>query len=789
MQSPTSKFRRGRKTHFRVLLVALSALLLFGSAPLPLTAEEARPADPMVVLVLAPHLTWDDFESDQAPFLREIRDRGAVANMNTASRNRLALRRDDLDQAALTYSSGSWADSDFRATRAHSTDEITPAGVAGEVYERVMGSAPDTASVVFLGLPRTQWLNDLVPTLDIRIGALGDAVVRAGGSTAAVGNSDLGPGPEPADLMRPAALVAMDSQGRVRFGDVSQRLLKADLAAPLGVTADLDRYTGTITDAILALQRVGGPSLLVIDPGDLARAEVSARDFAPMVAASHRDKALASLDSIVRLTAEEMPEGARLMVIGTSAKAPLEGPAPFTPIVAYSPGDPTLSGTLSSSSTRQDGLVTNLDIAATTVDWLALDKPVSFLGNPMVASDAIATAERIPALTEQNAIAVSIEAARPSTINTFIVITMLIFAASVLVLFRMGRWPTALRQLMVKITHPGLLFVAAVPLASTAMFAVGLTPGSEAAATHYFVGATLAIWALAAILSLGRSFRLPLGIVSLSTATLLLVDQWMGGPWSFTGILNFSPLVAARYYGMGNEGAAIMMGSLLVGLGLILDEFRTNKVAAIVRKWAILPIGVVAVLTAAAPIFGANVAVALWGLVGAVVFWALANNIRVDWRMVVGIILVTAIMLGAFIVIDLGTQDGAQTHLGRAVESAREGGIQELVTIAERKIATNIRVLTTTNWSFVLAGVLLFLGYMRWRPQGDFSDTLARNPAFSAALAAVLIAGGVAYFTEDSGIVIPALMTVYVGLGILQLMIARSAMVGDSVEPEPAAEK
>ncbi|MCL4554482.1 MAG: hypothetical protein M1565_05050, partial [Actinobacteria bacterium] len=412
--------------------------------------------------------------------------------------------------------------------------------------------------------------------------------------------------------MRPAALVAMDSQGRVRFGDVSQRLLKADLAAPLGVTADLDRYTGTITDAILALQRVGGPSLLVIDPGDLARAEVSARDFAPMVAASHRDKALASLDSIVRLTAEEMPEGARLMVIGTSAKAPLEGPAPFTPIVAYSPGDPTLSGTLSSSSTRQDGLVTNLDIAATTVDWLALDKPVSFLGNPMVASDAIATAERIPALTEQNAIAVSIEAARPSTINTFIVITMLIFAASVLVLFRMGRWPTALRQLMVKITHPGLLFVAAVPASGTAMFAVGLTPGSEAAATQYFVGATLAIWALAAILSLGRSFRLPLGIVSLSTATLLLVDQWMGGPWSFTGILSFSPLVAARYYGMGNEGAAIMMGSLLVGLGLILDEFRTNKVAAIVRKWAILPIGVVAVLTAAAPIFGANVAVALW---------------------------------------------------------------------------------------------------------------------------------------------------------------------------------
>jgi len=789
MQQRTFQSRHSRRIHLKVALVALSALLLLGSGPLPLTAKESRPTDPMVVLVLAPHLTWDDFENDRAPFLREILDRGAVANLNTASRNRLALRRDDLDQAALTYSSGSWADSDFRATRAHSTDEVTPAGVAGDVYERVMGSTPDTASVVFLGLPRTQWLNERVPTLDIRIGALGDAVVRAGGSTAAIGNSDLSPGPETADLMRPAALVAMDSQGKVRFGDVSQRLLKADMAAPLGVTADLDRYGLAITDAILALQRVGGPSLLVIDTGDLARAEVSARDFAPVVAASHRDMALASLDSIVRLTAEKMPEGARIMVIGASAKAPVEGPAPFTPLVAYSPGDSTLSGTLSSSSTRQDGLVTNLDVAATAVDWLALEKPVTFLGNPMVASDAIPKAERMSALAEQNAIAVSIEAARPSTINAFIVITMLIFVTSVLVLFRMGRWPSAIRQLMVKVTHPGLLFVAAVPLASTAMFALGLYPGSKAEATQYFIGTTLAIWVLAAIMSLGKSSRLPLGIVCLSTATLLLVDQWMGGPWSFTGILNFSPLVAARYYGMGNEGAAIMMGSLLVGLGLILDEFRTTKFAGIVQRWVILPVGIVAVLTAAAPVFGANVAVALWGLVGAVIFWALANNIRVDWRMVLGIILVTALMLSAFIFIDLGTQDGAQTHLGRAVESAQAGGVQELITIAERKIATNIRVLTTTNWSFVLAGVLLFLGYMRWRPQGDFSETLARNPAFSAALAAVLIAGGVAYFTEDSGIVIPALMTVYVGLGILQLMISGSAMAVAAPESEPVAEK
>jgi len=136
------------------------------------------------------------------------------------------------------------------------------------------------------------------------------------------------------------------------------------------------------------------------------------------------------------------------------------------------------------------------------------------------------------------------------------------------------------------------------------------------------------------------------------------------------------------------------------------------------------------------------------------------------------VLLVVVVVIGVFSVIDLSGR-GEQTHLGRAWSSASAGGVGELGVIIARKVQTNLRVLTHTNWVYVLFAILAFLGFMRWRPQGDFALTLAENPNFSAAMSACLVAGLAAFFTEDSGIVIPALIVVYVGTGTLYLMLSR----------------
>jgi hypothetical protein len=116
---------------------------------------------------------------------------------------------------------------------------------------------------------------------------------------------------------------------------------------------------------------------------------------------------------------------------------------------------------------------------------------------------------------------------------------------------------------------------------------------------------------------------------------------------------------------------------------------------------------------------------------------------------------------------------GPQTHLGRAIGSAEQGGWVELWNIVARKAETNMRVLTHTNWAYILVATLAFLGFMRWRPQGDFAETLSENPNFADAITVSLVAGLVAYLTEDSGIVIPALEVFYVGAGVVWLMLSR----------------
>jgi hypothetical protein len=105
--------------------------------------------------------------------------------------------------------------------------------------------------------------------------------------------------------------------------------------------------------------------------------------------------------------------------------------------------------------------------------------------------------------------------------------------------------------------------------------------------------------------------------------------------------------------------------------------------------------------------------------------------------------------------------------------SAEQGGWIELWNIVARKAETNMRVLTHTNWAYILIATLAFLGFMRWRPQGGFAETLSENPNFADAITVSLVAGLVAYFSEDSGIVIPALEVFYVGVGIVWLMLSR----------------
>jgi hypothetical protein len=89
-------------------------------------------------------------------------------------------------------------------------------------------------------------------------------------------------------------------------------------------------------------------------------------------------------------------------------------------------------------------------------------------------------------------------------------------------------------------------------------------PQTSVQAVTALIVTAAAVFALAVVLMFKAPMRVPVAALSLLTAGVIVVDQWLGAPASFTNFFGYSPLLAARFYGMGNEAAAILVGSCLL---------------------------------------------------------------------------------------------------------------------------------------------------------------------------------------------------------------------------------
>lgn len=753
-------------------------------ACLAVPSANAQPQARRVVIVLAPYLTWSDIDATSTPTIWSLAESGAVGDINARSRTREPGEPASPLEGALTISAGAWAVPEFDAAAAFNTDERYEVGTAAEAFRRTTGEQVGDNRIVFLGYPMTANTNaERGP--EAVLGTLGETVEESGGLTAAIGNSDVGYITGEQRRVRPAALAAMNGSGLVALGDVSPRLVEEDPNAPFGIRTDLGAFSEAVSAVSSRTAGHDGPALVVLDPGDLYRAQKFEAQVTTGIASLQRKAAVKTLDSVVALAADQFDDGVIMVVSQATGDVATGRPEGLGPVIVSGDG---WDGLVTSNSTQREGLVTNLDVTATVLDVMGIERPVRVLGNPMspVPGDESIEA-RVDQLRRMDLTAVAVDSAKPGVVNAFVLLTVIGLLLSGLIIVRgrhwkphvVMRWGLGVRAL--------LLFVLCVPLSSWLMFLWMRWPASSAEAIAGVLGTAVAVWLLTLLLFRGRSVRIPIAVLSLATVAVVLVDQWLGAPASFTNFFGYSPLLAARFYGLGNEAAAIIFGASIVGMSLLFDEWPDSRKTRLFKRFGLPIVGVLVVGTSAAPFLGANIAVAIWGVVGFAAAWILMNDYRVTWKSVILMLVAVAAVIGLFAAIDL-FGGGAQTHLARSLESAGKGGIGELWTIIERKAATNIRVLTRTNWAYILIATLGFLGVMRWRPQGDFAGTLRENHHFADAITVSLVAGLVAYFTEDSGIVIPALEVFYVGVALAGIMLSRF-IAARTAEASTAAEK
>jgi len=754
----------------RRLLAIATLVAALAAAWLPTPSALAKPPQAKrVVIVLAPYLTWDDVTPTSTPTIWRLAQDGAVGDINSRSRTRLPSEHSSPLEGALTISAGAWAVPSVEAAAAYSVDESYEVGTAAEAFRRTTGDQVDTNKIVFLGMPITQRENQ-ERSFEAVLGTLGQSVVDANGVTAALGNSDVGYVTAEQRRVRPAALAAMNGDGLVALGDVSPRLIREDPDAPFGIETDVDAYQQALDDVAKQTEAAEGPAIVVLDAGDAYRAAKFEPQVTEQIAAQQRLHAVETLDTVVALAKERFSDDVVIVASQSTGDAASGSPEGLGPIVISGDG---WNGYLTSESTQRTGLVTNLDVTATALQILGLERPVQVVGNAMYPEPSPSDLEeRVAVLSRMNATATAVDAAKPEVVNTFVITTVVALLLGAVVLVRSRHWGERTTRWWVAGLRVALLAVMSIPAASWLMFAWMPWPSTSMSAVLALLVTASAILALGLVLMVRAPMRVPVAVLSLLTAGVIVVDQWMGAPASFTNFFGYSPLLAARFYGMGNEAAAILVGSTIVGMALLFDQWPHSVWTMRGKRFGIPLVGVVVLSAAAAPFWGANIGVAVWGVVGFGLAWVLMNGHHVSGKTVFWLFLTVVIVILGFASIDL-FGGGPQTHLGRAISSAEQGGWIELWNIVARKAETNMRVLTHTNWAYILIATLGFLGFMRWRPQGDFADTLSENPDFADAITVSLVAGLVAYFTEDSGIVIPALEVFYVGVGIVWLMLAR----------------
>jgi len=748
-----------RRAVFLLVVCALGV-----SVARPAHADEAAGrGDPRVLVISVPGLTWEDIDKnhDDIPNLAGLVDSSAVADLATRTISRRVTVADGystLNAGTRAVGAGGAADGE-----AFEIDEPFGRDTAGNVFERRTGEQVDRG-IVALALAELLAEND-AELYDAEVGALGDALARAGHPRAVIGNADgdQPPASEEATYRRTVVEGLIGSDGVVPAGRVGPELLAEDTGAPFGLRLDNDAVAEAFSD-------VWDPGAVVlVEASDLVREDVY-RSFATSDERPRlfRD-ALRATDELVGLLLDEVDlERDIVLVVGPSHP---ERQVRLTVAALHEPG--VEPGLLRSGSTRRSGFVQLVDIAPTILDRLGIEKPDAMEGQPVSVGDRGGSADdRRDFLVEADA-AATFRDAQVGPVATLFVLVQLALALGTM--FAVVRRPRpSLQQVLFGGALVALAYLPAVYLSR-------LLPFHDFGSVAYFAFLVLGAAALAGVYRLaGRAAPLDALMVALGAiVAILLLDVVLGAHLQFNGALGYSPKVAGRFTGFGNLGYAALASSAVILAGLIAHRIGGRRGPRV----AVALLALVFVIDAV-PFWGSDVGGTLSLLPGYAVASYLLLGLRVRVRTIVvcAVGAVAAVVL--FGLVDLSRPTDQRSHLGRLFERIADDGWSSFATVIARKAGTNLSGLTTSVWMWMLPIAFGLVAWLVWKTPARLQGIDRRIPQLRAAAVGLAIVAVLGFALNDTGIAVPAVMLAVANSVLIALVASTPAD-----EREPAAER
>jgi hypothetical protein len=539
----------------------------------------------------------------------------------------------------------------------------------------------------------------------------------------------------------------MDEAGRVAGGTVGGQLGVADLAAPGGRRMDPEAVLDAFDKAW-----DGGASAVLVEMSDLERVARNGLPPSGPERAAGLAAPLAQADELLGQLLERVDLSRdRVLVVSPAAPENLGRLTTFA--IAGRGIEP---GQARSATTRRDGFVTLPDVGATVLDSLGLDLPDSMNSTAITSGGGSAfRLEDATRLADVDEIARFRDRTVGPVSVVYIVLQVLTYGLAALALSRGSR------RLVQLVGAAALLILATPPVA----FLSGLGRYDRLGLVPYVVAVFVAAAVLAALSSVARRSHPFLPALALVGVNWLLqvVDVAFGSRLQLNTPFGYSPIVAGRFQGFGNLAFAILAASAIVvatgPLGLRERRWPVDAAVGYVtpRSYLGWAAGVLAItfLVDGLPSMGADVG----GVLATVPAFALVLVLLAGWRVsiakAIAVVAITVAALAALAVLDLSRPESSRTHLGRFAQRVVDG---DAGIVVQRKLQSNVSILTSSVWTWLVPACLAFLAFLALRRTGYLHRLQRRVPGLRACLLGALVVGTLGFALNDSGVAVPAMM-------------------------------
>jgi hypothetical protein len=262
----------------------------------------------------------------------------------------------------------------------------------------------------------------------------------------------------------------------------------------------------------------------------------------------------------------------------------------------------------------------------------------------------------------------------------------------------------------------------------------------------------------------------PLAWICAATIAVLTVDVATGARLQLSSFLGYSgPYTAGRFSGFGNTAFAALASSAIVVAAFHLHR-AARRSEALVTVACLLSL---VLLIDGAPWLGSDVGgiltlVPVFGLA----FVAMTGR-RLSWRTVLVAAAVTTAALGIAVGVDVLRPPDARTHLGQLAVRVGEEGLDPMVTTIARKLEGSLRTFESP-WSWAIPVIALYGLYLLLRGRRLPPLLTGRSTLRVGAIAMVAV-GLLGCLVNDSGVVVPAVVFVYVAPLVTLLVLHRPA--------------